>query len=186
VSGSGISWAICKSAPRCRDNHASTPPLSFLLAGCPSCRPTNSVKALKTQDGGKNQLWNKITSLSPCVYSSFWGISPQTRLHPRPPSLPLARSSGSATDSATACCTGLASRFNGVNACDSFSKSQSYYDDTATIYAFQCGAGTFRTHTSVVPGVETIHVLRAERCAPTGGANYLMLLIIPPRLRGGL
>jgi len=24
------------------DNHASTPPLSFLQAGCPSCRPTNS------------------------------------------------------------------------------------------------------------------------------------------------
>ena len=30
------------------DNHASTPPISFLQAGCPSCRPTNSVKALKT------------------------------------------------------------------------------------------------------------------------------------------
>jgi len=29
------------------DNHAGTPPLSFLQAGCPSCRPTNSVKALK-------------------------------------------------------------------------------------------------------------------------------------------
>ena len=31
------------------DNHASTPPLHsvFLQAGCPSCRPTNSVKALK-------------------------------------------------------------------------------------------------------------------------------------------
>ena len=29
------------------DNHASTPPLSFLHAGCPSYRPTNSVKALK-------------------------------------------------------------------------------------------------------------------------------------------
>jgi len=29
------------------DNHASTPPLSFLKARCPSCRPTNSVKALK-------------------------------------------------------------------------------------------------------------------------------------------
>jgi len=29
------------------DNHASTPSLSFLLAGCPSCYPTNSVKALK-------------------------------------------------------------------------------------------------------------------------------------------
>ena len=29
------------------DNHTSTPPLSFLQAGCPSCRPTNSVRALK-------------------------------------------------------------------------------------------------------------------------------------------
>jgi len=29
------------------DNHASTSPLRFLQAGCPSCRPTNSVKALK-------------------------------------------------------------------------------------------------------------------------------------------
>ena len=29
------------------DNHASTPPLMFLQAGCPSCRPTNSVKPLK-------------------------------------------------------------------------------------------------------------------------------------------
>ena len=28
-------------------NHASTPPLCFLQAECPSCRPTNSVKALK-------------------------------------------------------------------------------------------------------------------------------------------
>ena len=28
------------------DNHASTPPLSCLQVGCPSCRPTNSVKAL--------------------------------------------------------------------------------------------------------------------------------------------
>ena len=29
------------------DDHASTSPLSFLQAGCPSCHPTNSVKALK-------------------------------------------------------------------------------------------------------------------------------------------
>ena len=28
------------------DNHASTQPLSFLQAGCPSCRPANSVEAL--------------------------------------------------------------------------------------------------------------------------------------------
>jgi len=31
------------------DNHASTSPLSFLQAGCPFCRPTNSVKALKAR-----------------------------------------------------------------------------------------------------------------------------------------
>ena len=48
ASGSGIGWAICKSAPRSRlDNHSCTPPLSFLQAGCPSRRPTNSVEALK-------------------------------------------------------------------------------------------------------------------------------------------
>jgi len=29
------------------DNHANTSPLSFLHSGCPCCRPTNSVKALK-------------------------------------------------------------------------------------------------------------------------------------------
>ena len=29
------------------DNHAGTPPLTFLQAGCPSCHPTNSVRALK-------------------------------------------------------------------------------------------------------------------------------------------
>jgi len=48
VSGSGISCChmqVCISFQR--DNHASNPPLSFLQAGCPSCHPTNSVKALK-------------------------------------------------------------------------------------------------------------------------------------------
>ena len=48
MSGSGISWDVCKSAPRSRQ--ITTPALhysSFLQAGCPSCRPTNSVKALK-------------------------------------------------------------------------------------------------------------------------------------------
>jgi len=48
LSGSGISWAICKSAPHSRQitmpaSHHSV----FLQAGCPSCRPTNSIKALK-------------------------------------------------------------------------------------------------------------------------------------------
>jgi len=31
------------------DNHVSTPPLCFLQAECPSCRLTNSVKALKAK-----------------------------------------------------------------------------------------------------------------------------------------
>jgi len=37
------------------DNHTSTPPLSFLQAGCPSCRPTNSIKALKAKKALKTQ-----------------------------------------------------------------------------------------------------------------------------------
>jgi len=31
------------------DNHASTPSISFLQPGCPSCRPTSSIKALKAK-----------------------------------------------------------------------------------------------------------------------------------------
>jgi len=38
------------------DNHTSTPPLSFLQAGCSSCRPTNSVRALKSN-------WHVIYSI---------------------------------------------------------------------------------------------------------------------------
>ena len=48
MSGSGISWAVCRSAPRCRQTTMPAPHHSvFLQAGCPSCRPTNSVKAQK-------------------------------------------------------------------------------------------------------------------------------------------
>jgi len=32
------------------DNYTSTPIAQFLQAGCPFCRPTNSVKALKAND----------------------------------------------------------------------------------------------------------------------------------------
>ena len=39
------SMQVCTSLQT--DNHASTPPLSFLQVECPSCCPTNSVKALK-------------------------------------------------------------------------------------------------------------------------------------------
>jgi len=40
----------CKSAPHSRQITMPTPHhSSFLQAGCPSCHPTNSVKALKAQ-----------------------------------------------------------------------------------------------------------------------------------------
>ena len=58
VSGSGISWAICKSASRSRHITTPAPYCSvFLQAGCPSCRPTNSVKALK------DKLWDLLWEL---------------------------------------------------------------------------------------------------------------------------
>ena len=48
MSVSGIGLAICKSASRSRQVTMPAPhhPV-FLQARCPSCRPTNSVKALK-------------------------------------------------------------------------------------------------------------------------------------------
>jgi len=46
------------------DNHANTLPFSFLQARCPSCRPTNSVKALKTKINdhvaGKHDMWGGV------------------------------------------------------------------------------------------------------------------------------
>ena len=41
----------------CTSLHTSTPPLSFLQAGCSSCRPTNSVKALKAKMEQRECRW---------------------------------------------------------------------------------------------------------------------------------
>jgi len=43
------------------DNHASTPPLSFLQAGCPFCCPTNGVKALKAASDREKTNKQKTT-----------------------------------------------------------------------------------------------------------------------------
>ena len=57
VSGSGISWAICKSAPHSRQITMPAPQHSvFLQARCSSCRPTNSAKALKATSVPVNAL----------------------------------------------------------------------------------------------------------------------------------
>ena len=44
---SELQWHQLGHMQVCTSLQASTPPLSFLQAGCPSCHPTNSVKALK-------------------------------------------------------------------------------------------------------------------------------------------
>ena len=45
------------------DNHASTSPLSFLQAGCLSCRPTNSIKALKAISYDSLTIMPKLVNL---------------------------------------------------------------------------------------------------------------------------
>ena len=49
--------------------HASIQPLSFLQAGCPSCRPTNSVKALKAYS-----RWTKIKVFTSGRCDLEWGF----------------------------------------------------------------------------------------------------------------
>ena len=69
-SGSGLSWATCKSAPCSRQPHWH-PTTLFLHDGCPSCYPTNSVKALKTMKKCTNKP--KHNSFVPCII--FYGSS---------------------------------------------------------------------------------------------------------------
>ena len=58
------------------DNQASTPPLCFLQAGCPSCRPTNSVKALSVS---KNKIYNSQRVLClQCFGTVGWGQEGQS------------------------------------------------------------------------------------------------------------
>jgi len=68
VSGCGISWAIYKSALRSRQITMPAPHHSvFLQARCPSCCPTNSVRALKTH-----------THTHTTVLLLFWNMSGTT------------------------------------------------------------------------------------------------------------
>ena len=52
------------------DNHASTPPLCFLQAGCPSCRPTNSVKALKADTERPSKPYSLNLTLNPHFFTN--------------------------------------------------------------------------------------------------------------------
>ena len=62
------------------DNHASTPPLCFLQAGCPSCRPTNSVKALKAPHLGSP---GKRAVKWVCVFGAFFSALIKGHLNTR-------------------------------------------------------------------------------------------------------
>jgi len=44
------------------DNYASTPSLSFSQAGCPSCHPTNSIKALKAHTDTTLRIYSQGSS----------------------------------------------------------------------------------------------------------------------------
>jgi len=69
VSGSGISWAICKSASRSRQITMPAPHHScFLQARCPACHPTNGVKALKAT--GSHVVSIKVEQLVVCTLSN--------------------------------------------------------------------------------------------------------------------
>ena len=73
VSGSGISWTICKSAPRSRQITTPAPHHSdFLQAGCPSCRPTNSIKALKYNKSRTN--WRNVCPITQSTHAAAAGL----------------------------------------------------------------------------------------------------------------
>jgi len=70
------------------DNHTNIPPLSFLQAGCPSCRPTNSVKALKavycstnTGDIKPHSMYSFSAILTPTKYISVVCKSDKQHIH---------------------------------------------------------------------------------------------------------
>ena len=62
---------VCSSLQT--DNHASNPPLSFLQARCPSCHPTNSIKALMATalkaifQNIAATFWRDVLELSPMM-----------------------------------------------------------------------------------------------------------------------
>jgi len=66
------------------DNHANTSLLSFLQAGCPSCRPTNSVKALKAKTSRWIELflsWELPVTHPKWCYKEI-RVSPKIRVLP--------------------------------------------------------------------------------------------------------
>jgi len=59
------------------DHHTSTPLLSFLQAGCPSCRPTKALKAKAQQSRNKRitPTGNRMLEGEPTGGQNDWGMS---------------------------------------------------------------------------------------------------------------
>jgi len=80
------------------DNHASTPPLSFLQAGCPSCRPTNTVSSKRQSTELQSVLWmeNVTQQTRTCSWIlSSWNrtnLEPRVCRYSRPPDLLVTQS----------------------------------------------------------------------------------------------
>ena len=71
------------------DNHASTPPLSVLQAGCSSCHPTNSVKVLKAYTNSvkipkRTQSTDDNEEISPTAVSPILEPVPDPRMDTMP------------------------------------------------------------------------------------------------------
>jgi len=71
------------------DNHASTPPLSVLQAGCSSCHPTNSVKVLKAYTNRvkipkRTQSTDANEEISPTAVSPILEPVPDPRMDTMP------------------------------------------------------------------------------------------------------
>jgi len=83
VSGSGISSAVCKSAPRSRQINTPAPHHSvFLQAGCPSCCLTNSIKALQAQTTIHHSNNNNDDDNYDNVYGTVIMTKVNARVHP--------------------------------------------------------------------------------------------------------
>jgi len=73
VSGSSISWAICKSAPHSHqtDNHASTSPLSFFTGRMPFLSPNQQPKS----NEGNTYIHTYKFILRQKSWKRIWGSS---------------------------------------------------------------------------------------------------------------
>jgi len=111
VSGSGISWAMCKSASRSREYHASTPPLKFFTGRMPYLLPNQQRQSTEVYperyQKGKTNLdftesrdsewqWHQLGHVQVCISLQRVPCQyPTTQVFYRPDALPAAQPTAS-------------------------------------------------------------------------------------------